>query len=150
MLEISAGQMDVVIFKVADYMMSFKSLNVREIIRRIEKVTPVYRSDDAIEGVINLRGSVVTVFDLNKHLSLGLETLEDRYVIVVDFEDELIGVLVDKVDDVLSVDKAVIEPPPVNLNKLPQAFQEGVFQHEEQMVSLLNISEIFKNSAVGS
>ena len=146
MLDVSTEQMDVVIFKIADYMMSFRSLKVREIIRTVGKITPVYRSEDAIEGVINLRGSVVTVFDLNKHLNLGLEPADDRYIIIVDFEEELIGVLVDKVDDVLSVDKSKIEPPPVNLNKLPTAFQEGVFQHEEQMVSLLTIDEIFKRN----
>ena len=83
-----------------------------EIIKMME-ITVVPRTPHFVRGVINLRGKVIPVVDL--HLKFGMETVEDdndTCIIVANIDALQMGVVIDKVSEVLDIAEEEIEPPP--------------------------------------
>ena len=92
-------------------------LNVREIIR-LCAITPVPRMPTHIKGVINLRGTVIAVLDLRAKFQLSVGDYSDRACIIVvqlngaDGTKNLMGAIVDAVEEVVQLSDDTIEPPP--------------------------------------
>jgi purine-binding chemotaxis protein CheW len=104
-----------------------------------------------VRGVINLRGKVIPVVDLR--LKFGMEKTEatDQTVIIVvqcavDGRPLTMGLLVDQVLEVLSIDGAQIEPAPSLAHaQLNEEFILGVGKHEKRIVFLLDIARILSS-----
>lgn len=96
-------------------------LRVQEVVR----VAPIVRMRGALPavlGVMNLRGRIVPVFDLGRWLGAGFVTTSERArIVVIERADELIGVLVSAVDDVVTLGRERIEPPMVGNTPGPMA-----------------------------
>ena len=87
-------------------------LDVREIIRMTE-ITPVPNAPSFVEGVINLRGQIIPVVDLRKRFNLNAtEADDDSRIIVVEIVGNILGLVVDKVAEVLRIPVDSISPPP--------------------------------------
>ena len=83
---------------------------VREIIR-MQKITEVPQAPAYVEGIINLRGSVIPVVDLRKRFDLPVaEVSSDTRIVVVDVRSHTVGLVVDAVMEVISVPTEAIEP----------------------------------------
>ena len=125
-------------------------LMVREIIGLME-ITRVPRVPEFVRGVINLRGRVIPVIDLR--LKFGMEKTEatDQTVIIVvqcqvDGRPLTMGLLVDQVLEVLSIDGSQIEPAPSLAHaQLDEEFILGVGKHEKRIVFLLDIARILSS-----
>lgn len=90
---------------------AFELLRVQEVVR-VAPVVPMRGAGHAVLGVMNLRGRIVPVFDLGLWLDVGAVHADDRSrVVVIERDDELIGVLVTLVEDVVSLDREHVEPP---------------------------------------
>lgn len=90
---------------------AFELLRVQEVVR-ISPIIALRGTAAAMLGLMNLRGRVVPVFDLARWLGTGrVEPDEHARIIVVERDDELIGVLVSAVDDVVTLSREHIEPP---------------------------------------
>ena len=90
---------------------AFELLRVQEVVR-VAPVVAMRGAAHAVLGVMNLRGRIVPVFDLGLWLDVGAVHIEERSrVVVVERDDELIGVLVTCVDDVVSLEREHVEPP---------------------------------------
>ena len=90
---------------------AFELLRVQEVVR-VAPVVAMRGAAHAVLGVMNLRGRIVPVFDLGLWLDVGAVHLEDRSrIVVIERDDELIGVLVTAVDDVVSLEREHVEPP---------------------------------------
>ena len=90
---------------------AFELLRVQEVVR-VAPVVAMRGAAHAVLGVMNLRGRIVPVFDLGLWLDVGAVKADDRArVVVVERDDELIGVLVTCVDDVVSLEREHVEPP---------------------------------------
>jgi chemotaxis signal transduction protein len=90
---------------------AFELLRVQEVVR-VAPVVAMRGAAHAVLGVMNLRGRIVPVFDLGLWLDVGAVKTEERSrVVVVERDDELIGVLVTCVDDVVSLEREHVEPP---------------------------------------
>ncbi|MGO4551378.1 chemotaxis protein CheW [Lysobacter sp. 2RAF19] len=86
-------------------------LRVQEVVR-LAPVVAMRGADRAVLGVMNLRGRIVPVFDLGLWLDAGWVQADERSrIVVVERDDELIGVLVSAVDDVVTLGRDRIEPP---------------------------------------
>ncbi len=86
-------------------------LCVQEVVR-LAPIVAMRGADAAVLGVMNLRGRIVPVFDLGQWLGAGRVSPGERSrIVVVERDDELIGVLVDAVDDVVTLGRDRIEPP---------------------------------------
>ena len=93
-------------FHVGDILLGLPIHQVQEINRHLE-VTTVPHARSSICGVINLRGDVVSVVDLRKVLGLDPAELTSRSRnVIIHHEDELIGLMVDDVADIMSIHRS--------------------------------------------
>ena len=87
-------------------------LKVMEIIG-IMDITAVPQVPEHVKGVINLRGKVIPVISLRRKFDMEeIDYTEETCIIVVNIEDTLIGIVIDKVEEVLDISDDRIEPPP--------------------------------------
>ena len=137
-------------FQLAREEYGLEILKVREIIGLME-ITRVPRTREFIRGVINLRGKVIPVVDLR--LKFEMEACEptDQTVIIVvqcavDGRPLTMGLLVDQVLEVLTIDGGQIEPAPsLGHAAVEDEFILGVGKHEKRIVFLLDIARILSN-----
>ena len=119
-------------------------LNIQEINKHVD-ITKVPQSSDYIKGILNLRGRIVTIIDLGKKLGLDPvnNSLSNRNIIV-NSEDEHIGLLVDSISDVAIAKNEDIEPAPSNIGGVKGKFFQGVLKTEKQLIGILDIDEVLK------
>ena len=143
-------------FKLANEEYGLEILKVRELIRLME-ITRVPRTPDFIRGVINLRGKVIPVVDLRRKLDmLACDATDQSVIIVVQVEVEesclTMGILVDQVLEVLSIDERQIEPPPaLGASGLEDAsFILGVGKAEKRVIFLVDIGRVLTSEDAGA
>lgn len=116
--------------------------NVREIIREA-KIVRVPKAPSFVEGLINLRGTVVTVIDLRKRLDLPISVNDDSIrVIVVDIDGKIIGLKVDAVSEVLRISTRVIDEMPTALSNIDTKFLEGVGKIGDRLIITLDLHKV--------
>lgn len=134
-----------VTFKVADEEFAVDIMQVQEIIR-LEKVTKVPHAPGFVEGVVNLRGSVLPVIDLRKRVHIGTKVYSDATrVVVVDLKGVKTGIIVDSVSEVMRVHTRHIEPAPAIVrSRYGDEIIEGVgkLNNGERMFLLLRAAEL--------
>jgi purine-binding chemotaxis protein CheW len=127
-------------------------LNVREIIR-LCAITPVPRMPTHIKGVINLRGTVIAVLDLRAKFQLSVGDYSDRACIIVvqlngpDGSKNLMGAIVDAVEEVVQLRDDTIEPPPDFGGSPDTQYIMGVTTSTGSVKTLLDIEKIFLDDA---
>ena len=111
---------------------------------RLTPITRVPRAPHFLEGVINYRGQVVPVVDLRKRLALpGEEEYGDAArILIVELEDQPIGMLVDAVVRILRLPDDSITPPPEMVAQVNGVYLTGVAYHDERLVVLLDLSRV--------
>lgn len=119
---------------------------VQEINRNL-KLTKVPLGPPSVRGVMNLRGEVVTVLDLQMLLEQRpAETTQKSRNMIVKCDGELIGILVDRVADIVSISSSDIMPPPTNLSGSESRIVRGVYQMENSLVMVVIPKEIYQLS----
>lgn len=136
-------------------------LMVREINRHLE-ITPAERAPECVRGLLNLRGQVVTVIDLGIRLGLGprVITPESRCLVLKtssdlavhqkagllddDTSNDVIGFLIDRVGDMVTVGEKDLEPAPANLSGVDGRFLAAVAKLEDGLMVLLKTREILE------
>lgn len=128
-----------VVFKLGKEEYAFDIGIVREI-HELEQIAKVHRSPTYIEGVMNLRGKLVTVVDLRKRLGLEAKTPDDASkIVVVDAPDTPVGFLVDEVTEVAKFGPEAIEPPPSYVREGMEAdYVFGIAKYGEKLVTLVD------------
>ena len=115
---------------------------VQEINRQLT-FTPVPHAPAYVQGVTNLRGEVVTVVDLHNVLDLPLvETTRESRIVVVQSGGETIGLIVDRIADVLTINSDGFDAPPSNLSGADGRFFEAVYTLETDLLVILNVEEV--------
>jgi purine-binding chemotaxis protein CheW len=117
-------------------------LQVREIIGLMD-ITSVPRVPEYVKGVINLRGKIIPVIDLR--LKFGMEKVEytnETCIIVLNVVDLMMGVIVDKVSQVLDITQDHIEPTPHFGLSLHTDFITGIGKVGDKVKILLNIERV--------
>ena len=100
----SESNMEVIVFKLLSKEYAFEIESVDEIIDMIS-ATEVAYCNDLIDGIINIRGQIVTVVSLYKKLHLPLTTNEEPKIIICNVNGNRIGFIVDSVSDILNIDE---------------------------------------------
>ncbi len=135
-------------FFVGNALCALDATGVQEVIR-VAGVTPVRHAPDQVAGVINLRGKIVTLLDLGMILGFGksVVTKESRIFIVED-RAEFLGILVDRVAEVVEVETDTQESLPINIPAAQARFFQGVCRTGGHVIALLNPGEVLnENSA---
>ncbi|PQO35558.1 chemotaxis protein CheW [Blastopirellula marina] len=141
-----SGEQQFVTFYLGELLMAIPIGCVQEINRQLE-CTPVPQAPSYVCGVVNLRGEVVTVVEPRQILRLpaGDQTRESRNLII-NSHGESVGIMVDKVSDILTLTDDGVTPPPANLKGVEGRFFIGVHQRDEDVVVLLNIDEMLSET----
>lgn len=120
---------------------------IKEIIRPVE-ITRVPRVPLYIKGIISLRGVIVPVYNLKNRLGL-LEANEfsndsQKRILIVNFDEELIGIIVDAVTGVVKINEDIIEPTPQIIKGVDAEYLKGVARTNNRLLILLNLDRVLK------
>jgi len=141
--EINGDQRQFVTFTVEGRAYAVDIMCVREI-KAWTETTRLPHQPDYMRGVLNLRGSIVPVQDLRARFGMG-ETKADgnHVVVIVVIEERLLGILVDTVSDILTVDSDMIKPVPQGSVQIGEDFLEGLVNADDGMVAILTLPLLF-------
>jgi purine-binding chemotaxis protein CheW len=131
-------------FVIGEEMFGVDILTVQEIIRD-SAITAIPDAPDFLEGVINLRGSIIPVIDLRKRLKLHqrTQTPSGSWIIILTIDGRITGFIVDRVTKVLTVPVESIKPPPdIVVAGLKSQYVRGVCKLEQRLLVLLDFSRI--------
>ena len=116
--------------------------NVTEIIG-IQKITEVPDMPDSIRGVINLRGKVIPVMDVRIRFSLSTREYDERTcIIVVNIDENAVGLVVDQVHEVVDIPAEQIEPAPSTKQGSGSSFIQGMGKIGEEVKILLDVDKL--------
>ncbi len=116
--------------------------NVREVLKMI-RVTPLPRSLDFVEGVINMRGEVIPVIDLRKRFGLPeAERTDENRIIIVEVEERMVGLIVDSVSEVNSLTNEQIQEAPSQVAGGKTDLIKGVGKVDDRMLIILDLDRI--------
>jgi len=133
-------------FCVRDALCGLDASRVQEVIR-VESVTPVRHGPEEVTGVINLRGKIVTLLDLGIILGFGRSTITpDSRVFVIEDRGEFLGVLVDRVSEVIEVEPVREDSLPVNIAAGQARFFKGICRAGGRVIAVLNPGEVLNEN----
>ena len=134
------ADIEVISFEIGGQEFCIDIRSVREI-RGWTPVTPMPQTADFILGVIILRGGVIPVIDLRIRLGLGRTAPPERHVIVViQWEERVVGLLVDAVQESFRAAAASLQAPPEVGGPDEGRFVDAILAHEGRMISRLMVS----------
>lgn len=141
--EAGNDQLQLVTFDVAGEEFAVDILAVREI-NRMMTLTRVPNSPPEVEGVINLRGKIIPVIDLRRRFGLTQsDHSQDSRIVVVEVSERVVGFIVDRVHEVLRIQKSIVEPAPEMVCSIDSDFIAGVGKLEDRLVILLDVAKLF-------
>lgn len=133
-------EIQVIIFRLGNEEYATPIANVQEVIIP-QAYTRIPESPHYVEGVINLRGNIIPVIDGRKKFYLDNHDIDqistEVRIMIMDTDDGTVGLVVDNVSDVILLDVANIEPPPVNLGENNEIFW-GIGTYTDKLLILIN------------
>ena len=107
--------------------------------------TELPKVPESIKGILSLRGEVVPIVDMRLRLNLG-QSEPDSYkrIIVCEGKEQSIGILVDRITQVVRIATDSVEPAPLVLSEVEKEFVAGIGRYQGRMLILLNPDEILK------
>jgi purine-binding chemotaxis protein CheW len=150
-------------FHLNDQLFGIDILLIREINKQLD-LSIVPHAPNYIRGLVNLRGQIVTILDLNRRLSVGDSNLSRHsHSVILKTESEMsaireregrndlmsvqdkVGFLVDDIEDVITVDEQEIEPPLTTLSGIEGKYFSGVVKLENTLMAILNVKRIIED-----
>ena len=118
---------------------------VHEIVR-LPEITAVPDAPDYIEGVINLRGKIVSIVDLRKRFGeKRIEASRKNRILVAEIENKMVGLIVDTASEVIRLPESEIEAPPQAFEESEVKYVTGVGKLNGRLVILIDLSKILQN-----
>lgn len=129
-------------FFVRDTLCALDATGVQEVIR-LGPVTLVRYAPEEVLGIVNLRGKIVTIIDLGLRLGFPKAAAgRDSRIFIIEDRNEFIGLLVDRVDEVLEVESGHWQPAPANVNRGQAKYFKGVCRAAGRVITLLDAGQI--------
>lgn len=144
-------EIQIVIFRLGSEEFGARIDQVKEIIK-MTHITSMPKAPSFIKGVINLRGDVIAVIDLAGQFNLPPCKLDDEpRIIVAEVEDNILGMLVDEVVEVLRISTENINPTPSMIEtNIDTRYIEGIGKLENRLFILLNLKKVLSAEEVES
>ncbi len=133
---------ELTIFQVANISCGLDIEDVQEINKHFD-ITKAFGSPEYVRGIMNLRGQIVTVIDLRQKFGMPMEEInENMRIVIVESQGENIGLLVDRIDDIVIADPNLIEPPPSNVSGVTGEYFTGILKTEKSLITILDIHNL--------
>lgn len=133
--------MQVVIFKLGEEQFAVETSKVQSI-NDTMAITKVPNAPKHIKGLINLRGNIISLLDINLLLDFDNKYDGQSNIIILEMEDELVGITVDQVDEVLDIEDDIVEKFETDRKK---AYIKGVINFKDRIVTLIDIDKLLSN-----
>lgn len=135
-------------FRLGSDVYAIDMLRIQEI-RRMIQITKVPQVPSYCEGVINLRGEVITVIDLRTKFGLApIERDNNTRIVFYEVEELVTGLIVDAVEEILMVPSSTIKPSPGTTPSTASHYIRGGVGLEDRVLLLLNITKIAAEAEV--
>lgn len=117
-------------------------MQVQEVLR-VTEIAPVPGAASHVLGIINLRGNVVTVIDTRKRFGLSQRDLDDATrIVIIEASDQVVGMLVDSVSEVVYLRVSEIESAPNVGNEENSKFIQGVCNRNNELLILVDLNKL--------
>jgi purine-binding chemotaxis protein CheW len=142
----ASTQTQFISFAIGDDQYGVDIMAVREI-KGWTDITHLPKQPDYVRGVLNLRGAIVPIVDLRCRFGQGLtETTPLHIVIIVQIGGRQIGLIGDRVLDIVSVDAAQIQKVPRTAQGATTDFLSGLVTHDNTMIALIDLTNLLHES----
>ncbi len=141
----TGDDVQVVTFRVGRQEFAFDILQVERILR-YSPPSPLPKAPQFLEGVMPYGDTAVPVIDLRKRFELDAPIREETRVMVLELENQRVGVLVDEVREVLRVDSTTIAAPGPVVSGLAAVYIAGIISRPERTIILLNARKLLSSS----
>lgn len=145
----SKEEIQLVVFNIGEEEFGVEINQVREIVKLVS-ITRMPKAPQFIEGVVNLRGQIITVIDLAKRLDLpSLGKTEATRIMVVEVGSNTVGMIVDSVSEVLRLSMDSIEDTPSLIDtEVHERYLRGVGKSEDRLLILLDLNEVLSSDEI--
>ena len=131
-----------VTFRLGEETYGVNVMQVQEVLRMTD-IAPVPGAPDYVLGIINLRGNVVTVMDTRKRFGLmPAEADDSTRIVIIEAEDQVVGILVDSVAEVVYLSNSDIEMAPNVGNEESSRYIQGVANRKEGLLILVDLNRL--------
>ncbi|HHU64027.1 MAG TPA: chemotaxis protein CheW [Clostridiales bacterium] len=130
-----------VLFNLGDDEYGVNILDVQEIIKP-QEVTKVPDNPEFIEGIINLRGTVVPIIDLKSRVGLGdTDITDDTRFIILNTDDQTIGFIVDSVKEILRLEEDALKEIP-EITKINKDYIDSVVERKGKLIIVFDLKKV--------
>lgn len=141
------AQFQLVTFHLGEELYGVNILDVKEIVR-LQTVRNIPNAPYYVEGIINLRGEIIPIIDLHKRFKIQAVLQQDEIemeggFIILDIDGIKMGIMIDKVERVVSVMAKDVKDPPQMLSGIGSEYIEGVIKEDSGYLIMLNIRKLF-------
>jgi len=137
-------ELQFVIFQVGSQSLALSIFQVERILRW-EQPAALPNAPAFLEGVLRYGDGVVPVVDLRKRLDVPATQQEETRVMVLELEDQRVGIVVDAVSEVVRVDARTISPPPPMVRGLAAKYITGILSQADRTVVVLNAGKLLNS-----
>jgi purine-binding chemotaxis protein CheW len=159
---VTMAQLQLATFNIGEHIFGINVLLIREI-NPNTVFTPVDLSPDYIRGLLNLRGQIITIIDPAVRLGMQqrditpdscclvlkttreVEDREDAELLAPDTVNDMVGLLVDSISDMVTANTRDIEQPPANIGDIDGRFIAGILKMDGRLLLVLKTIEILKD-----
>ncbi|MFT7410684.1 MAG: purine-binding chemotaxis protein CheW [Oleispira sp.] len=134
-----------VTFRLENESYGINVMQVQEVLRYTE-IAPVPGAPPYVLGIINLRGNVVTVIDTRSRFALpDAETTDQTRIVIIEAENQVVGILVDSVAEVVYLRQSEIETTPNVGNDESAKFIQGVCHKNDELLILVDLEKLMSD-----
>lgn len=141
-------QIQLVTFQLGEEIYGVDIMDVKEIVK-VSKVRPIPNAPYYVEGIFNLRSEIIPVINLHKRFQIQklAQTDEENEFeggfIILNIDDNRIGVIIDKINRVVTIETADIKDPPQMISGIGTEYISGVIRQDSKYLIMLDIRRIF-------
>jgi len=131
-----------VTFRLGNETYGINVLEVREVLR-VSDITPVPGVPAYVLGIINLRGNVVTVLDTRQRFGLEAKGRDElSRVVIIEINEQVVGLLVDSVAEVVYLRASEVEPAPNVGSEETAKYIQGVHSRDNELLILIDVGRL--------
>lgn len=135
----SSNRVEFLLFKLSKNELALEVSKIREVINS-PKLNKIPGAHQFVVGVINFRGVTIPVIKLDRALNIG-DSDDQKFIVITDFNDKQVGLLIDNVDKIISINQEELKPVP---NFIHKHYLSAVTTVNEQLREVLDLDKIFE------
>ncbi|MDR0629405.1 MAG: chemotaxis protein CheW [Treponema sp.] len=142
-----ADQHQLVTFQLGEELYGINIMDVKEIVR-VQDIRAIPNAPMYVEGIFNLRSEIIPIINLHKrfHLKKMAASEDDELLsgfIILDIDGMKLGVIIDKVSRVVTIEKEEVQPPPQMVSGIGAEYIQGVVRQDHGYLIILGIRDLF-------